>query len=290
LAPPLNVRLGSIVITGDADYRVPMILRTFAVAAGFASLISAPLLFGQEKPTRLTFEVISIKPWKPGQPGGGITTLPGGQEYQARGTAVIGMISVIYRLLIPQIGGGPDWIQTERWNIDAKADHGGYNLDQLHEMYKNMLTDRFQLRFHSETREGPVYLLTIDKAGLKMKLTDQPEPLKGGVPIVGDPTTPAGAMGHNVAMEYLTWWLGQRLQRDGRPVIDKTGLDGNYDFKLAYMPDFAPDFPRDRVPSDVLDRPDIFQAVREQLGLRLETQKGAVRYFVIDSIERPAAN
>jgi uncharacterized protein (TIGR03435 family) len=270
--------------------QVFQINRRSYVLAAVVGLSSASLVHGQDKRTRLTFDVMSIKPWKPGQPGGGITTLPGGQEYRARGTAVIGMISVIYRISIPQISGGPDWIKTERWNIDAKADHGGYNLDQLHEMYKNMLADQFKLKFHWETREGPVYLLTIDKSGLKMKVNDSPEPLKGGVPIAGDPMSPGGVIGRSVAMEYLTWWLGQRLQQDERPVINKTGLDGYYDFKLAYMPELAPDFPRDRVPPDALDRPNIFQAVREQLGLRLEPQKGPVEHFVVDHVERSAGN
>jgi len=262
--------------------------RSWYIKAAIAAFL--PLAHGQDKATRLTFDVMSIKPWQPGQPGGGVTTLPGGQEYRARGAAVIGMIQTIYRISIPQISGGPEWIKTERWNVDARADHGGYTLDQLHEMYKNMLADRFQLKFHWETREGPVYALTIDKPGLKMKVNDSPEPLKGGVPIAGDPMSPGGAIGHGVAIEYLTCWLGQRLQQDGRPVIDKTGLDGYYDFKLAYAAELAPDFPRDRAPADGLDRTDIFQAVREQLGLRLESQKGPVGHFVIDSVERPATN
>ena len=265
-----------------------MILRSFVAAAGIAGLIAASPVFGQDKPTRLTFEVMSIKPWKSGQPGGGITTLPGGQEYRTVGAPVMLMISVVYRILIPQITGGPDWINDARWNIDAKADHGGYTLDELHEMYQNMLADQFKLKFHRETKEGPVYALTIDKPGLKMKLNSSPEPLK--VPITGDALSPDGIIGHSVAMEYLTWWLGQRLQQDGRPVINTTGLDGYYDFKLSYMPELPPDFPRDRLPPDAADHPNVFQALREQLGLRLEPQKGPVAYFVIDSIEKPAAN
>ena len=153
-----------------------------------------------------------------------------------------------------------------------------------------MLADRFKLKFHWEAREGPVYLLTVDKSGLKMKVDDNPEPVKGGVRITGDPMSPGGVIGQAAAMEYLAWWLGQRLQQDGRPVIDKTGLDGYYDFKLSYMPELPPDFPRDRVPPDALDRPNLFQALREQLGLRLEPQKGPVGHFVIDSIEKPATN
>jgi uncharacterized protein (TIGR03435 family) len=260
------------------------------MAVSIASLISASVAFGQDQPKRLIFEVVSIKPWKPGQEGGGITTLPGGQGYWERGVPVIGMINVIYRLLIPQISGGPDWIKTDGWDVDAKADRGGYNLDQLHEMYKNMLADQFKLKFHWETKQGAVYALTIDKPGLKMKRNDSADPLKGGVPISGDALNPGGVIGHSVAMEYLTWWLGQRLQQDGRPVIDKTGLDGFYDFKLSYLPELPANFPQDRLPPDAADRPDIFRALREQLGLRLEPQSGPVNSFIIDSIEKPAAN
>jgi uncharacterized protein (TIGR03435 family) len=155
-------------------------------------------------------------------------------------------------------------------------------------MYKNLLADRFKLKFHWETREGPVYWLTVDKSGLKMKVNSSPEPLK--VPISGDALNPDGFIGHSAAMEYLTWFLGQRLQQDGRPVIDKTGLTGYYDFKLSYLPELPPDFPRDRLPPDAADRPNIFQALREQLGLRLEPQKGPAPYFVIDHVERPAEN
>jgi hypothetical protein len=179
LRPHLSqIRFKCTVCPTAASFSAGIMQMSYMLAVSIG-LFSASLVHGQDKPTRLTFDVMSIKPWKPGQPGGGITTLPGGQEYRARGTAVIGMISVIYRISIPQVGGGPDWIKTDHWNIDAKADHGGYNLDQLHEMYRNMLADRFKLKFHRETREGSVYLLTIDKSGLKMKVDNSPEPLKG---------------------------------------------------------------------------------------------------------------
>ena len=107
------------------------------------------------------------------------------------------------------------------------------------------------------------------------------------MPIVG---SPAGVTGTRVPMQYLTWWLGQQLQQDGRPVVDQTGLDGNYDFTLSFMPQLPPDFPRDRIPQEVLDRPDIFKAVRDQLGLRLDGSKGPVEYFVIDSAAKPMEN
>jgi uncharacterized protein (TIGR03435 family) len=91
-------------------------------------------------------------------------------------------------------------------------------------------------------------------------------------------------------MQYLCWWLAQVLQRDERPVIDKTGLDRTYDFALAYAPEFPPDFPKERIPPALLGRPNIFDALKEQLGLKLQTQKGPVEYYVIDHAEKPADN
>lgn len=157
-------------------------------------------------------------------------------------------------------------------------------------MFKNLLADRFQLRFHQVTKQGPVYALTVDKAGLKMKRSDDADALKGGVPISGGPLAPGGIVGRGVAMEYLTWRLGLWLEAYGRPVLDETGLDGYYDFNLTYLPELPPNFPQDRLPPDASDRPDIFRALREQLGLRLESQTGPVKTFVIDAVEKPGAN
>ena len=88
-------------------------------------------------------------------------------------------------------------------------------------------------------------------------------------------------------MEYFCWWLGQVLGRDERPVIDRTGLSKNYDFTLSFAPLLPPDFPREKIPPEILARPSIFDAVREQLGLQLEAQEGPVEYLVIEHVERP---
>jgi uncharacterized protein (TIGR03435 family) len=80
------------------------------------------------------------------------------------------------------------------------------------------------------------------------------------------------------------------LYRSERPVIDKTGLDKQYDFKLSFAPDLPPGFPREKLPPGLLDRPSIFDALSDQLGLKLRAEKGPVEYFVIDHVERPAEN
>ena len=91
-------------------------------------------------------------------------------------------------------------------------------------------------------------------------------------------------------MSYFCWWLGQQLQNDERPVIDLTGLDKNYDFTLTFLPLLPPDFPKENLPPELLDRPSIFDALKQQLGLKLTPQKGPVEYYVIDHVDKPSAN
>lgn len=248
-----------------------------------AVLMFTALLPAQEK--RLTFEVASIKPTKPGGRGGGIKALPGGQEYRAEGAPVKLIISLMYKVPMRQITGGPGWIDTDGWDIEAKADHS-YNLDDLHTMFQNLLADEFKLKFHKETKEGPVYVLTVDKSGSKMKVNDSPQDFE--IPIGGGR---GGVInGKRVPMQYFAWFLGQILQRDERPVIDRTGLTGNYDFTLAFLPELPPGFNKENLPPEMLERPSIFDALKQQLGLKLEAQKGPVEYYVIDHVEKPEAN
>jgi uncharacterized protein (TIGR03435 family) len=245
-------------------------------------------LRGQEKHARLTFEVASIKPFKPeagGRGGGGIKPMSAGQGYDAVGASVRLMISLMYRMPIQHITGGPGWLDSDLWTVDAKAD-GAYNTDDLHTMFQNLLADEFKLKFHKEIKEGPVYALTVEKSGSKMKVNDSPQDFE--IPIQGGPG--GVTVGKRVPMEYLCYRLGQILRNEDRPVIDKTGLTGFYDFTLTFLPNLPPGFDKANLPPELLDRPNIFDALREQLGLKLEPQKGPVMYFVIDSVEKPEGN
>jgi len=262
-----------------------MRIRSSLIITTVALVAAITIAHGQDKPARLTFDVASVKQAAPNQPAGGIKAMPGGQEYVAQGAPVRLMISLMYKIPLRQIEGGPDWMNTELYDVDAKAD-GSYNLDDLHTMFQNLLADRFLLKFHKDVREGNVFALTVDKSGLKMKPNDSPQDFN--IPIIGGPNFTF--TGKRVPMEYLCWTLGQFLQADQRPVIDKTGLKGNYDFTLSFMPELPPGVTPDRVPAELQNRPSIFDALKEQLGLRLDATKGPVEYFVIDHIERPAAN
>ncbi len=247
------------------------------------AVVIAPLIPAQ---TRLTFEVASIKPSKPGMPGGGIKPMSAGQGYLVAGAPVRLMMSVMYRVPVSRITGGPGWLDDDLWEVEAKADKA-YSPDDLHIMFQNLLADEFKLKFHKESKEGQVYVLTVDKAGPKMKVNDSPQdfevPIKGGV----DGTM----IGKRVPIEYLCFWLGSiPLRLDGRPVIDKTGLTGNYDFTLSFLTELPPGINQDNLPPGLLDRPTIFDALKQQLGLKLEPQRGPVEYYVIDHVEKPAGN
>jgi uncharacterized protein (TIGR03435 family) len=263
-----------------------MLLFTIAIAA-----IAAPLESGRgsaqaapQQPSNLTFEVATIKPSEPGLKFGMIKPLPGGDGYTAQNLSVKNMISVVYRVPWRQIIGGPDWLSSEHFDVEAKTDRA-YSVEDLHEMFRNLLAERFNLKLHQDLKEGPVYELTIAKTGLKMKPDGEGEDPK--IPILPGPN---GSVGTRVSMKYLCFWLGQNLQNDNRPVIDKTGLTQSYDFTLAFAPQLPPGAPEGNLPPELLNRPSIFQAVKEQLGLQLTPAKGPVEYYVIDHVEKPSPN
>jgi uncharacterized protein (TIGR03435 family) len=236
--------------------------------------------------TRLTFEIASIKSSQ-ANPGAVyvIRPLPGGNGYQAQNVPFKLMMSLMYKVPMRQILGGPDWTNTDRFDIEARADHPS-SVDDLHVMFQNLLADRFNLRFHKEVKEGPVYALTVEKSGLKMKANGTGQAL--GIPII--PAPGGGFTGTRVPMQYLTWWLGQQLQNDGRPVVDQTGLDQSYDFTLKFAPQLPPNVSRDSLPPDMQEPPSIFDAVKQQLGLKLEAQRGPVEYYVIENVDKPSPN
>lgn len=235
------------------------------------------------KAERPEFEVATVKPAKQDQTGGGIRPLPGGQSYIAQNVPVRLIIMLMFHLTDTQVAGGPSWIGSDRWDIEAKAEHPA-SVDELHVMFQNLLIDRFNLKFHTEKKEMPVYSLVVDKPGSKMKPNNSPEPYE--IPIRGAGRGKIAAQ--RCSMSYFTWVLAQQA---GRPVLDKTGLPGFYDFTFEWMPQ-----PVTLPGTDGADAsaggegPSLFTALREQLGLRLDAGKGPVEVMVIDQIGKPTAN
>ena len=236
----------------------------------------------QEKPVRLTYDVVSIRPSQPGATGGGfVDSLPGGIGYNAENIPIKVILCVIYRIPLRQVVGGPDWLSNERFDVQVRADRP-YSIDDLHIMFQNALADRFNLKLHIETKTGPVYVLTVAKSGLKMVPVDPGK--DRNIPIVTSPNHES--VGSRVPMNYLCFWLGQNLQSDQRQVVDRTGLTGTFDFKLS----FRAQLPPDALSSELENLPSIFAAVRDQLGLVLTPQRGPVETLVIDHVERPSEN
>jgi len=209
-----------------------------------------------------------------------------------------------------QVLGGPGWIDSDGFDIVAKAE-GNPTASQLYgPMLRALLEDRFRLKVHRETREVPVYLLTTAKGGAKLEPTKertcvstdinhplpqpapgQPRPQACGSQIIGDGTFDM----YGATMESLSIQLALRLDRD---VIDKTALAGMFDIHLKVSradllrrvvagAEVDPSAP---VVAADLSGPSIFTAVQQQLGLRLEPGKGPVEFLVIDQIERPSGN
>lgn len=250
-----------------------------------SGLISLSLAYGQDKPALLAFDVASIRLSQQDAQFSRIKPLPGGDGYTAENATLLFMITAAYRVPARQIVGGPTWIDSDHYDIEAKADHA-YGLDDLHEMLRNLLAHRFNLKLHKETREGPVYGLMVDKSGVKMK----PDGTGQGLKIPIEFGRPGEFIGNRVPIQYLCYWLGQQLQNDGRPVIDKTGLKQSYDFKLSFLPELPPNVSRESLPAELQNLPSIFDALKDQLGLKLEAQRGQVEYYVIDHVEKPSAN
>ncbi len=235
---------------------------------------------------QLTFDVAAIHPSPPDATGGILRPLPGGSGYEVENMTAKIMMAAMYRIPERQIEGGPGWFGAERFNVEARADRGGYSIDELHTMFKNLLRDRFGLKVHVDTREGPVYILRVAKGGTKMK-DDGPI---GDLNIPMSRQGPGQWVGRKVPLQYLCWFLGQVAPNDMRPVLDETGLKDVYDFELSYGPDLPPGAPADNLSPEMRNRPALREALEEQLGLVLKPARGPIQYFVIDHVEQPTAN
>lgn len=178
-----------------------------------------------------------------------------------------------FNLAAWQISGAPDWFDLERYDIAAKPERPG-SRDEIYSMVRSLLTDRFRLAMHRETRDLPLYNLVLEKGGPKIAINET-----GGPQHVSQQN--GHAVFHNVPISRLTPYLSTQV---GRFVVDKTGLTGKYDFILDYVP------ARDSLQPVGPSGPSIFDALKERLGMKLEPGRGPVEIFHIDHVERPSEN
>ena len=188
-------------------------------------------------------------------------------------------MTIAYSVPERQISGAPGWVASDRFDIEAKAARPG-TIDELHDMLANLLEERFKLKVRRETKEQPVWNLVVDKGGSKLT-THAPDDLN--TPPIRM-SQASGFEGQNVTMDYFALYFSRFLDRK---VINKTGLPARYDFRLRFRPDMPPDAPAAEQFRDV---PDIFTAIREQLGLKLESGRGPVEYLVVEKVEKLTEN
>jgi uncharacterized protein (TIGR03435 family) len=260
-----------------------------------ALIIAATGIFAQAPATRPTFngfEVATIKPTPADYQGGRFIKMQSAHLFSAKNHALKTLIAAGYNLSLQAISGGPAWVDSDRYDIVAKAPNEiRPNLDEQMAMLRKLLADRFSLTFHREQKELPIYALTIAKTGSKLKeSTVSPDASPEGPPPLIFVLSPQGVSlpGRNATMAELASVM-QRAAVD-RPVVDQTGLTGRYDFVLEWTPDDT-QFGGQRPPTpEVPVKPDLFAALQQQLGLKLVATRGPVEVLVIDRIERPSNN
>lgn len=284
---------------------------TISLALALTGLAVSFQTNAQSPAPRPEFEVASVKPNTAGNDMIMVRP-PVGGRFTATNARLKMLIGIAYNVKNFEISGGPGWIASDGYDIEAKASDSNISLDQLRPLLQTLLEDRFKLMVHREKREMPVYALTAAKGGPKL-----PAAKEGGCTVFGPntPPPPLPAPGQlppilcggflrapnllqagKVTMMQLVNVLSDVLDR---PVIDKTGFTGTFDVKLEFSPEgtsFGGGFGGGGLalaggppPGDDA-KPSIFTALQEQLGLRLESQKGPGEVLVIDRAEKASEN
>jgi uncharacterized protein (TIGR03435 family) len=263
-----------------------LLAAALSLAAGLAVCSDTQIRAQVQQSATLAYDVVSVKVNNTGQGRWGIDV--GDYSYRATNIPLKELLASAYDTKSDLISGVPGAIDGVRFDIDAKiapnpAAPQKLTDRQRPEMLKAMLADRFGIKAHVEVKTLPVFDLVLAHSGIKIK-----------------PTPPSDAAGDSGAHIHSTALLANGItiaQLAGtltgivhRQVIDKTGLSGNYDVDLKWTPDNVGRSPQSSTDALVDGAPNIFTAVEEQLGLKLESSKGPVETLVIDHVEMPSEN
>ncbi|HEY1897123.1 MAG TPA: TIGR03435 family protein [Terracidiphilus sp.] len=278
-------------------------LQRFVCAAATLVLTAIPLCFAQSAasqtgtaaPAGITsapspdFDVAVIRP-NPGDTTGHshIWSSASDGNFKAQNVTAMELIRYAFGMLESRISGGPGWMRSARFDLEAKSDpaidaqlrglDSAPAREQKQHMLQALLADRFALKVHQETRELPIYALVVAKGGPRF----QPSKINGTTINNGSSQITIKGSDHTLAL------LAEQLSRSlGRIVVDKTGLDGRYELSLKWTPD---DAPAGAATASADTGPSIFTAIQEQLGLKLESGKGPVPILVIDHLDLPSQN
>lgn len=257
-------------------------------STGAASLLGlfATFLFGAPQQPPDSFDVASVKPATTREMNG-IYTYPGGRV-ACRGCWLEFLIEQAFNMQRFQVTGGPGWMDSERWEIEAQPPASSRSSqsrppypkappnDEQRRMLQSLLAERFQLKYHRETRQGPVYLLTRGSKPLKMQEPKDKDVFPWSGSLAGGALVGDGLAGINESMGDLAWRLSRYLER---PVLDQTGITGSFDFRVEYRSDDP--------------KPDVISMILstvQDLGLKLEPSRGPVDHLVIEHAEKPSGN
>ena len=236
---------------------------------------------------KLAFEVATIKLSNPDTPGKLFTVR--GRQVLTINTTLNDLVVFAYDLHPKQIAGGPDWAETQKFDVTGQPEAPGVpSIPQLRVMIRQLLTERFKLAFHRDKRDMPVYAIVVGPNGHKLtKNETNPNGLPGllfrGLGVLPVTNATIGDFAGVMQSAVLD-----------RPVVDKTGLTGRWDFQIRWTPDESQFASMGvRVPPPTNDPnapPGIFTAFTEQLGLKLDPSRGPVEVLVIDKVEKPSEN
>ena len=235
-----------------------------------------------------SFEVATLKPSLPD--GSGKYLRVAGRRYRTHNTSLADLVEVAYGVHPRQIAGAPEWVSSDKFDLVGVPDAAGEpNAAQWLLMMQKMLADRFKLAFHHEKREISAYVLSVAKNGPKnLTRSDSNNPLPSGLEFI-----PASSGFLLPARNTTIGQFAQMMQQVvlDRPVVDKTGIAGRFDFQLTFTPDeseFNGHPPQ--LPPQTNSSPGLFEALQQQLGMKLTAEKVTVDVLVIDRVAKPSAN
>ncbi len=304
--PPISRRVFAPALAGCA-FAVALLASTEHLGAQNAATPQGPAP---------VFEVASVKPNKSDGDFIRFGMQPGGR-FIAQNAPLRELIRFAYNVQWFQIEGGPAWMSSDRFDVTAKAEGeiapvGPGQTGPIQLMMQSLLEDRFKLKVHRETKEMPIYALVLARSDGRLGPQIEPSTVdcaaqrgrgagpaggRGGPPPgprkpgerpqCGMSMGPASVAAGDVSIQQFLQALSGRFNR---VVLDKTGLTGRYSFNLEFTPDQAPPggFQLNGAPVSINpDGPSLFTALQEQLGLKLDAQRGPVETLVIDSVEQP---
>ncbi len=255
-------------------------MKRFCNFAGVGAALLVSLIpawgFGQNAAPVPAFDAASVRPGAPDDVRGSTFEFPPGGLKVTNGT-LMGIIESAFEVRDFQILGAPGWAKSDRYNIVARSASADTSseISVTRRKLQTLLSQRFQLKSHQETRDLPIYVLSTGKSGSKLKEGKASDAPGGILRACGQIT------GTRASMANLTAYLSREL---GRPVQNHTDLSGRYDFHVDWTPDSGP------CAGSATDGPSLFTALQEQLGLKLESTRGPVEVIVIDSVEKPDGN